>query len=165
MKVIVVTGTPGTGKTTLSSRLSAHFGYELVDIGDFSRKNSLIEGFDKARNCDIVDEKLLNSTMIAYLKKCQKSAKKQGFVIDSHMSHCLDPDIVDLCIITRVSLSDLRSRLVSRGYSESKVRENLDAEIMDICLIEALEAGFEPIEIDCSVIFDDFDIISNRLDL
>ena len=33
----------------------------------------------------------------------------------------------------------IKKRLVKRKYSKEKIRENLDAEILDVCLVEALE--------------------------
>ena len=36
---------------------------------------------------------------------------------------------------------DLKKRLEKRGYSKQKIRENMDAEIFDVCLNEAKEEG------------------------
>jgi broad-specificity NMP kinase len=38
-------------------------------------------------------------------------------------------------------LKKLKKRLEKRNYSKSKIRENLDAEIFDVCLVEAKEKG------------------------
>jgi adenylate kinase len=46
---------------------------------------------------------------------------------------------VDLCYVTKCDLKTLKKRLEKRRYSKEKIRENLDAEILDVCLIEALE--------------------------
>ena len=58
------------------------------------------------------------------------------------MSHFLNPRYVDLCIILKANLKVIESRLKKRGYSKAKIRENLDSEIFDVCLNEALENGF-----------------------
>ena len=47
----------------------------------------------------------------------------------------------DLCIVTKSSLKTLEERLKKRKYTKSKIRENLDAEIFDVCLNEAKEKG------------------------
>ena len=48
---------------------------------------------------------------------------------------------VDLCIVTKCSLKELERRLGNKKYNKNKIRENLDAEIFDICLNEAKEIG------------------------
>src|SRR3989344_2311392 len=40
--------------------------------------------------------------------------------------------------ITKCNIKELKKRLEKRKYSKQKIRENLDAEILDVCLIEAL---------------------------
>ena len=40
----------------------------------------------------------------------------------------------------------LRKRLAQRKYPEKKIRENADAEALDVCLIETVEA-FGPLQI------------------
>ena len=47
--------------------------------------------------------------------------------------------------MTKTKLPALKKRLEARKYSEQKVRENLDAEIFDVCQQEALENGHKPI--------------------
>ena len=44
-------------------------------------------------------------------------------------------------IIVKTSLKNLKKRLEKRGYNKLKVRENLEAEIFDVCFEEAKELG------------------------
>jgi len=44
-----------------------------------------------------------------------------------------------LCIITKTDLKRLKKRLQKRKYSKAKIDENMESEILDICLVEALE--------------------------
>ncbi|MBI5073371.1 AAA family ATPase, partial [Candidatus Woesearchaeota archaeon] len=67
--------------------------------------------------------------------------KQTPLVIDSHVSHYLPKKYVDLCIVTKTNLKKLKKRLQKRNYSKAKIRENMDCEIFDVCLIEAQEAG------------------------
>ena len=64
---------------------------------------------------------------------------KNGLVIDSHLSHYLPKKYVDLCIVVKCELKELERRLKKKKYSKDKVKENLDAEIFDVCLSEARE--------------------------
>ncbi|MBU0756446.1 MAG: adenylate kinase family protein [Nanoarchaeota archaeon] len=142
-KIIVVSGTPGTGKTSFSKMISDNFGYKYIDVNTIIRKYHLSEGYDKKRDCQIVDADRLMLFLrdeILRFKKL-KNSKYTGLVIDSHLSHNLSPIYVDLCFITKCSLPTLKKRLSARGYSEEKIRENLDSEIFDICRVEAAENG------------------------
>ena len=65
--------------------------------------------------------------------------KFENLIIDSHLSHFLPKDLIDILIITRCELKELKKRLEKRKYSEQKVRENMDAEIFEICKTEAQE--------------------------
>lgn len=138
--IIIVTGTPGTGKTTLSRLLADKLDFEYLDLNVFSKNNNLVLGFDNVRDCDIIDEEKIS-------KKIKDYSKGKNIVVDSHLSHNIDPKIVDRCIVTKCNLKVLKERLEKREYSEEKVRENLDSEIFDTCNIEALEEGHKPIVI------------------
>lgn len=141
MKVITVTGTPGTGKTRVARRIAREKGYKYVDAKTLITKNKLFEGYDKKRKTKIVDTEKLNRFLIKKINELKKGGKTKGVVIDSHLSHYLPKKYVELCIVTKCDLKRLKKRLAKRRYSEKKVRENLDCEIFDVCLNEAREAG------------------------
>ncbi len=143
MVIVVVTGTPGTGKTALAKALAKKLGYKYVDVNDVVKKHKLEERYDKGRDTYEVDEKKLSKVLIGM-------TKKGNYVIDSHMSHCMPKKHVDRCIVTKCDLKVLKKRLEKKGYSASKVRENMDSEIFDICLNEAYEAGHRLLIVDTS---------------
>ncbi|MCM2324943.1 MAG: adenylate kinase family protein [Candidatus Woesearchaeota archaeon] len=132
---IIVSGTPGTGKTTFAKKLAKENGLEYIDVNKIIEEHGLSEGLDKDRDAKIIDVKRLNKVLIEIIKK------DNDIVIDSHLSHYLSKKYVDVCYITKCSLKELKRRLEERGYSKEKVRENLDAEILDVCRIEAEEEG------------------------
>jgi adenylate kinase len=134
--IIIVTGTPATGKTTLSKKISEKFRLEYLDLKKVIKENKLYDSFDKKRECYVVDTNKLNKFLIEKIKK-----SKKNIIIDSLLSHYLPKKYTDLCIITKCNLKELKKRLEKRRYSKEKVRENLDSEIFDICLNEAKEAG------------------------
>lgn len=134
MKVVCVTGTPGTGKTLLAKALAKKLDYAYLDVNKVIEKYDLIEGHDRKRDCNIVDEQKLAKILVSIIKK-----SKKGIVVDSHLSHYIPPKYVSLCIVTKSELKTLKKRLEKRGYSKEKVRENLDAEIFDLCYNEAVE--------------------------
>lgn len=149
MKIIAITGTPGTGKTALARELSLFTQYALINVASFINKKGLSEGYDRKRQTQIVDPEKLKKALIQVINT-EKAKNKglKGLIIDSHMSHFLPNSTVDLCIVTKCSLKTLKKRLNSKGYNRAKIRENLDAEIFDVCLIEALEKKHKILVVD-----------------
>ncbi|MBN2457806.1 AAA family ATPase [Candidatus Woesearchaeota archaeon] len=144
--IIVVSGTPGTGKTTLSRQLAKELKMQHLDVGQVIRQGSLSEGYDPVRRCEIIDVEKLKQALVKVIARAKK-----GIIIDSHLSHYLPKEHVDLCIITKCNLKVLEGRMKKRGYHREKVRENLDSEIFDICLTEAMEAGHNILVIDTEI--------------
>ncbi|MBI2135109.1 adenylate kinase family protein [Candidatus Woesearchaeota archaeon] len=168
MKIIIITGTPGTGKTALSKKLASKLDFHYIDVNRMISKYGVSEGYDKKRKTKIVDIKKLNKMLIREInsiKNANKDATKHpkqknkpnkkskskiiaGVIIDSHLSHYLPKKYADLCIVTKCSLKVQQKRLKKRKYSNEKIRENLDAEIFDVCLNEARENGHKIIVFD-----------------
>ena len=135
--LIIITGTPCTGKSTLAIKLARELGCERLDLHPYYPHIS--NGYNIVKQAYNIDPQ----QFIALVKKKIKTSKK-GLIIDSHISHLLPPKLVDLCIVLRCSnLKELRRRLHQRKYSLPKIRENLDAEIFDVCLDEAQEQGHQ----------------------
>jgi cytidylate kinase len=53
---ILITGTPGTGKTTTAEAVAAALGLTHVDVGKAIREQELHSGWDDKFECHIVDE-------------------------------------------------------------------------------------------------------------
>ncbi len=143
MKTIIVSGTPGTGKTKIAKKLSEKLKYKYVDVKKLTKENNLSDGYDTEKKCEIIDVKKLSRFLVNFIKK-----SKQNLIIDSHLAHNLPRKYVDVCIITRCELKELEKRLKKRGYSREKTRENLDSEIFEICINESSEKGHSVIILD-----------------
>ncbi len=134
---IIVTGSPGTGKTTFAKKLAKKFDYKYVDVNKIISERNLEESYDKEKKCKIIDTDELNKVLIKMIKK------NNNLVIDSHLSQYLPKKYVEKCYVTKCNLKELEKRLKKRKYSKEKIRENLDAEIFDICLTEAKEQRYD----------------------
>lgn len=132
--MIIVTGTPGSGKTTFSKYLAKELNYKYLDVNNFIKKNALCEALDEDKDCMVVDEHKLAEKLTTY-------AKDKKIIIDSHMSYFIDPKYVELAICMKANIETLNARLKERGYSKQKIQENLECEIFDICCEEAKEIG------------------------
>lgn len=145
MRVLIITGTPCTGKTTLAKNLAQKLNFFNLDVNKLISKYRISEGYDKKRKTKIVDVSKLNKVLIYFIKqnslnKSNKNIKKcKGIIIDSHLSHYLPRKYVDLCIVTKCDIKELNKRLGKKKYAKNKIQENLQAEIFDICHIEAIK--------------------------
>jgi adenylate kinase len=135
MKIIIVTGSVGTGKTTLAKKLSKKLNYQYINVNKIIQKNNLPSGYDKKRKCKIIDIKKLNKFLINLIKE-----SKKDLIIDSHLSHYLPKKYVNLCIVTKCNIKEINKRLKKRKYNKEKIKENIECEIFDICLNEAKKA-------------------------
>ena len=124
-----ITGTPGTGKSTVADEL-ARRGYRVVHITDIV--GPYVQGNDPKRDTQIIDTDKMADEFVPF----------EGFV-EGHFAHLLPCDRI---VVLRLRPDELSARLAARGYSKEKTGENRDAEALDVCLIETVEE-YEPDEI------------------
>ncbi len=149
MKVIAVTGTPGTGKTTLAKKIAAQKGYTYIDVQKLIIKHELFDSYNKKLKTYDVDIRKFLTFFEGHIAKLSEE-KPKGIVLDSHLSHELSPSLVDICYVTTCDLSALGKRLKRRGYSPQKIADNLEAEAFETCLCEARDFGHRVVVINTS---------------
>ncbi len=132
---IAVTGTPGTGKTKIAKILAKKLGLKYLSIKELVK--GLIIDYDRRRDCFVVD-----------VEKMKKIKLNKDVIVEGVIAHFLDPNEIDFCIVLRASPRALKMRLKKRGWRKSKIEENVEAEKLDVCLVEALENGHKVIEVD-----------------
>lgn len=58
---ILITGVPGTGKTTLAPKVASNLNFEYIDVPNEIKKHNLVGEYDENYKCHILDEdKLLD---------------------------------------------------------------------------------------------------------
>ncbi len=138
---IAVTGTPGTGKTTATSLLESRPGtggdLEVINLGDIIESEGLYTSIDEDRDSKIADLEAIDAWLDG----------RTDIVLESHLAHHFHADRV---AVLRCHPRELKSRLLDRGESEQKARENAESEALDVILVEAVERhGLESVyEID-----------------
>ena len=140
MTLYALTGTPGTGKTSVSAELRGR-GYDVIDGKEHIKANGLMGELDAERDTHEVDLDDLNDSLQIYRDD------HAPHIIDSHLSHFMDCSGI---IVLRCHPDVLAERLRSRGYGEAKVRENVQSEVLDVILCEATESDIPVWEVDCS---------------
>ena len=65
--VVLIAGTPGTGKSTLAQELSNTTNLLYVDIGQLAKENNFYCGFDQELDCPILDEDQVIGTVNSLL--------------------------------------------------------------------------------------------------
>ncbi|MBR4448283.1 adenylate kinase family protein [Methanobrevibacter sp.] len=140
MTAIFITGTPCTGKTTLASKLNGH----LIKINDLALSHDFVLGVDEEKGYKVIDIDKLSHHVAKLITDCDEL-----LIFEGHLSHLCDG--ADKVIVLRVDPDILKERLKARNYSDSKIRENLEAEALGVCSAEAYEKYQEKVyELDVS---------------
>ncbi|MDD5171788.1 MAG: AAA family ATPase [Candidatus ainarchaeum sp.] len=134
---IIITGSPGTGKTIIAEKLSKQLGIPLIDIKKVVNKRKL------AGKRHEVDLKRLASAL-SFLKS------KKDFVAEGHLA-CEVRLPADFVFVLRTNPKTLKKRLAKRRYAKRKLEENLMAEMLDYCT-QRSEKTYrkKPLELDTS---------------
>lgn len=131
----LVTGTPGVGKTTFSGMLAERFGFLHIPISRLIADKHLWHEKDEQRDCTIYDEQLLDEEIQRILKENPNG----GVVFDFHCTDIVPKDAIDYVIVLKCTSDILYKRLAERGYSQSKITENVEAEIFRVILDEVID--------------------------
>jgi len=134
-RIYIITGTPGVGKSSVSKMLASILGARLVSIGELVKREGLYTGWDEERETLIADTDRLSKRISEII-----DVEKRTIIIEGHYAvHVVPPEKVDLIFILRRDPRKLKKTLEDRGYSRRKVMENLAAEILDVCLFDAVD--------------------------
>ena len=134
-----ITGTPCTGKTQISKKLSERLGWKLISVNDLAKELNAYLGEDKRRNAKILDMKKIQD----YLEK-----NENNVVVEGHTAHEIPCDIV---VVLRCKPETLEKRLEEKYPDKlEKIKENVDAEILGVITSEAVRRNEKIYEVDTS---------------
>ncbi len=131
MKIIIITGTPGCGKTTLSKKLKEVIDCVLISLNELVIEKNFIIEYEEKRETNIIDFEKLNSYILQYIEDAK--TKIGCLIIEGHFADFLPNDLIDMVFILRCHPEILAKRLEKRNYKNKKIVENIQAEILGNC--------------------------------
>ncbi len=130
----MITGTPGTGKSTVGEILSKRLGAPLYNLSKLIKEKGLYTEFDEKRDAYVVD--------VDKLREFFKG--KENFIAEGLVAHFIP---ADLTVVLRARPEVIVERLKPRRYSEEKLKENAEAERLAVIATEVFENP-----LDCRVV-------------
>ena len=131
---ILITGTPGTGKSTLCQKLQEK-GSNLrwINIGEFAKANKYLGEWDSQYECyDIDEDKLLDDL--------EDTMAEGNILIEHHVTDLFPERWFDAVFVLRTDNTKIFDRLKTRGYNQKKLDDNVQCEIFQTILDEARES-------------------------
>ncbi|MEM2884514.1 MAG: adenylate kinase family protein [Thermoproteota archaeon] len=143
-KFLVVTGTPGTGKSAASKLLAAELRWMHIDLGKLASRKRLFKGYDRKRGVPVADLGKIKSEVLRAARRADRTV-----ILDGSYSHLVLPkSLVIAAVVLRCSPNGLARRLRRKGWGERKIRENVQSEILGVCESEAMNVYGKVCEID-----------------
>jgi len=119
-----------------------------INLADIVKRERLTSGYDRRRRTLIADTTKLARRVQQILKK-----QKGDVIIDGHYATAVIPKTqVAKVFVLRCHPEQLKQQMGRRGFGGAKLWENLAAEILDVCLYDAImNVGSEKVcEIDAT---------------
>ncbi|PLB51782.1 DUF1671-domain-containing protein [Aspergillus steynii IBT 23096] len=146
---VIITGTPGVGKTVHCQQLAQDTGLQHLSINQVAKERDCFETYDSELETWVVDEDKL-------LDAIEEEILEGGYLIDWHACDLFPKSWIDLVVVLRCPSTSVHyDRLSTRSYKQEKLQENLDAEIFGVLLEEAREAFDEEVVVELSSERDD----------
>ena len=139
---VAITGTPGTGKTSVVKRLRKVVELVHLDLNSAIKEHHLYKGYDRERDSYIADMKKVANYVSVFERK------NKNIIIDGHLSHLLPDKLVDMVVVLRCEPLALKKRLKKKKWKKQKIEENSEAELIGIIAYEARENHKKVFEID-----------------
>lgn len=116
------------GKSTFARLLARRLGVKLLSLNDWIKE----KGLGKRTEDGTLE------VDIQRLSREFSKAKWGDLVVEGHLSHYLPSKMLSAVVVLRLHPKVLERRLRSRGYTGKKLRDNVEAESIDLILVESL---------------------------
>lgn len=133
-KVCIITGTPGTGKTSLTKIINGKIKTFCIFLNELITAEKHTLNYDNARETWVVNEKTLIPRLKEIIKRQKKGKNNKLIIIEGHLSDLVPNKLIDYKIVLRCHPDILIKRLEKKKFKESKIKENVQAEILGECV-------------------------------
>ncbi|MBS7654222.1 adenylate kinase family protein [Candidatus Bathyarchaeota archaeon] len=134
-RIIVITGTPGVGKSSISKALASKINAQVISIGELVKKEGLYSGVDRKRDTLIADVDKVSERINEII-----SNASTDIIVEGHFAVDVVPsEKIAIAFVLRRNPEELETIFKERSYKEEKIRENLAAEILDVCLYDSVK--------------------------
>jgi adenylate kinase len=131
--VIAISGTPGTGKTGVGQLLVTRLNATLIELSHLAKEQQLLIGEDADRKTFIADTEKLQHYLVNLIRQSPET-----YVIVGHFADEVPEELLEFLVVLRCNPITLTQRLRGRQWSQSKILENVQAEILGECTMQAL---------------------------
>ncbi len=121
---ILITGTPGAGKSEIAKELARLTGWELILISEAAEAAHAVKTSTR-------HEKIVSLPKL-YTYLSPRLIEKEDVIYEGHLG-CEMPCPADLVVVVRTNPKELEKRMKKRGYYREKIDENIMAELLDYC--------------------------------
>jgi len=136
-QVILITGTPRVGKTSVATALTSKLQAQNVNLTELAISENLVLRKDQKRGSIIVSLRRMKKRISQIIRE----SAKNSIIIDGHYAAQVVPKkLVTWVFVLRRNPVELRSLMEESGFRGPKLWENLASEILDVCLVDALNA-------------------------
>ena len=128
---ILITGTPGVGKTSFATLLTdkllenKNLNFKNINIGKLVNDKKLYKNWNKEYDVPEFDDDMICDEL-------EPLMLEGGVILDFHSAWFLPEEWINLVVLLRCNNTQLYDRLKARGYNDKKITENIDCEIMEV---------------------------------
>ncbi|XP_022118460.1 adenylate kinase isoenzyme 6 homolog [Pieris rapae] len=133
---ILITGTPGVGKSTISKKLADRTKFTWRDVSKLAEEYNCLDEYDPEYQCPYLNEDKLLDIMEGMMAK-------GGNIVDYHGCEFFPERWFDGVFVIRTNNTTLYDRLAVRGYTGKKLDDNIQCEIFETILEEA-QSSYKP---------------------
>lgn len=160
---ILITGTPGVGKSRLCKELVERLGdnkYKWHNVSQVAKDNDCVAEYDEEFECPVLNEDkvgdtdmslyscryvLLTPSPFQLLDLLEPEMAKGGNIVEYHGCDFFPERWFQLVFVIQCDNTILYDRLKKRNYKEKKIKENIECEIFHTILEEAQDSYDEEI--------------------
>ncbi|KAG6447037.1 adenylate kinase isoenzyme 6 homolog [Manduca sexta] len=127
---ILITGTPGVGKSTICRILEERTELIWREVSKLAAEFNCLDEFDPEYQCPFLNEDKLMDHMEGMMAK-------GGNIVEYHGCDFFPERWFDGVFVIRTNNTALYDRLTARGYTGKKLEDNIQCEIFETVLEEA----------------------------